>query len=119
MARACSTRSSPPVDARPSVGSASGWPSGWPPSASLADRARELAVIQDEQGYLCATDVDPDGTIRLTEHNCAIFGVANGTPAACQAELDLFREVLGVEIVRETHIAAGDRCCSYRVVRPD
>jgi predicted ArsR family transcriptional regulator len=89
------------------------------PDASLVDRARELAVIQDEQGYLCATDVDPDGTIRLTEHNCAIFGVANGTPAACQAELDLFREVLGVEVVRDTHIAAGDRCCSYRVVRPD
>ncbi len=90
-----------------------------PPDAGLADRARELAVIQDEQGYLCAADVDPDGTIRLTEHNCAIFGVASGTPAACQAELDLFREILGAEVVRETHIAAGDRCCSYRVGRPD
>ncbi len=87
------------------------------PDASLLDRARELAVIQDEQGYLCAADVDTDGTIRLTEHNCAIFGVANGTPAACQAELDLFTEVLGASVVRETHIAAGDRCCTYRVSR--
>ena len=36
-------------------------------------------------------------------------------PAACRAELDLFREVLGAEVVRERHIAAGDRCCEYRV----
>ena len=87
------------------------------PGASLADRARELAVIQDEQGYLCVTDIGADGTIRLTEHNCAIFGVASGTPAACQAELDLFSEVLGARVVRESHIATGDRCCSYRVSR--
>ena len=30
-----------------------------------------------------------DGTIRLREHNCAIFDVAQGTPAACDAELEL------------------------------
>ncbi len=54
-------------------------------------------------------------SIRLREHNCAIYHVARGTPAACQAELELFREVLGADVVRETHIASGDRCCSYRI----
>jgi predicted ArsR family transcriptional regulator len=84
--------------------------------ASLAERVRELAVLQDEQGYLANAVIGSDGTIRLLEHNCAILDVARGARAACDAELDLFREVLGADVVRETHIASGDRCCSYRIV---
>ena len=83
--------------------------------APLSARVRELSVIQDQQGYLCETILEPDGTIRLLEHNCAIYHVARGTAAACEAELELFREVLGAEVVRETHIASGDRSCTYRI----
>ncbi len=87
------------------------------PEARLVDRARELAVIQDEQGYLAETLIGPDGVIRLVERNCAIHRVAADNGAACQAELDLFREILGPDVVRETHIATGDRCCTYRIGR--
>ncbi len=88
--------------------------------APFLERVRELAVIQDEQGYLCAAELSADGTIRLREHNCAIYHVAAGNPAACEAELAMFQDVLGGDVVRETHIAAGDRCCTYRVsARPD
>ncbi len=86
-----------------------------PVDAPLVDRARELAVIQDEQGYLSETVIGADGFIRLVERNCAIHRVAADNGAACQAELDLFREVLGTDVQRETHIAAGDRCCTYRI----
>jgi len=86
--------------------------------APLAERVRALAVIQDEQGYLAAAAIRPDGTIELREHNCAILDVARGERSACNAELDLFRDVLGVDVVRETHIASGDRCCSYRIEPP-
>ncbi len=86
-----------------------------PVDAPLADRARELAVIQDEQGYLAEVLVGADGVIRLVERNCAIHRVAADNAAACQAELDLFREILGTDVQRETHIAAGDRCCTYRI----
>jgi predicted ArsR family transcriptional regulator len=86
-----------------------------PPDAPLVERARELAVIQDEQGYIAEVLIGADGVIRLVERNCAIHHVAAGTSAACQAELDLFRDVLGADVVRETHIAAGDRCCTYRI----
>ncbi len=89
-----------------------------PPDASLTARARELAVIQDEQGYLAEATIGADGVIRLVERNCAIHQVAADNAAACQAELDLFREVLGTSVVRETHIASGDRCCSYRIGGP-
>jgi DeoR family transcriptional regulator, suf operon transcriptional repressor len=85
------------------------------PAASLADRVRELAVIQDEQGYLCEATDAADGAIELRECNCAIYDVAQQTHAACDAELELFRDVLGAQIVRQTHIASGDRCCSYRI----
>jgi predicted ArsR family transcriptional regulator len=87
-----------------------------PKNAGLAARVRELSVFQDEQGYLCETMLERDGTIRLREHNCAIYNVATGSHAACGAELQLFRDVLGADVVRETHIASGDRSCTYKIV---
>ena len=87
-----------------------------PAGATLIDRVRELAVIQDEAGYLCSATVDDDGTsIHLSEKNCAIFRVATGHPGACAAELQMFSDVLGADVVRESHIMSGDRCCSYRI----
>jgi predicted ArsR family transcriptional regulator len=85
------------------------------PGASLADRVRELAVLQDGAGYLAEAIVGVDGSIRLREHNCAIFHLASNAGACCDNELAMFGEVLGVEVVRESHIAAGDRSCTYRV----
>jgi predicted ArsR family transcriptional regulator len=75
-------------------------------------------VIQDEQGYLAEAVIGADGVIRLVERNCAIHRVSSEHAAACQAELDLFRELLGTSVERETHIAAGDRCCTYRIGSP-
>ena len=86
-----------------------------PPGASLEARVRELAVIQDEQGYLSNAEIDADGTLRLRQCNCAIFGVAARSSSPCDAELQLFRDVLGADVVRESHIASGDRSCTYRI----
>jgi predicted ArsR family transcriptional regulator len=86
-----------------------------PADASLEDRVRELAVIQDEQGYLSSAVIDSDGTVRLQQCNCAIFGVASASASPCEAELALFEEVLGADVVRESHIASGDRSCTYRI----
>jgi predicted ArsR family transcriptional regulator len=83
--------------------------------APLLDRVRELSVIQAGHGYLAETVVSVDGTISMQEHNCAIYHIAAGSPAACQAELELFSDVLGADVVREQHIVSGDRCCSYRI----
>jgi predicted ArsR family transcriptional regulator len=85
-----------------------------PEGAPLEARVRELARLQDELGYISEARVDGDG-IRLLEHNCAVLDVARGSPAACRAELALFRDVLGTEVTRERHIATGDRCCEYRI----
>jgi predicted ArsR family transcriptional regulator len=87
------------------------------PAPTLADKVRELAVVQDEAGYLCRAETAPTNgaALELREHNCAILGAAAGHPAACRAELELFEEVLDARVVRTSHIASGDRCCSYRI----
>jgi predicted ArsR family transcriptional regulator len=86
--------------------------------ATLRDRVRVLAELQDEGGYLADAIVGEDGALRLREHNCAIDKIARRTTAPCEAELALFREVLGADVIRESHIASGDRCCSYRIDSP-
>ena len=137
--------------------------------ASLRERVGELALIQDEQGFLCelaAPDLgggvaadpaghrsegdpgDPtralgrapegrssedgpssvpegrssddgpssvDDALRLLEHNCPIYRIAEAVPDICEAEMRLFGEVLGADVVRETHIMSGARCCTYRI----
>jgi predicted ArsR family transcriptional regulator len=88
-----------------------------PEDADVADRVRVLAVLQDQAGYLAEAIVSDDGAIRLREHNCAIDKISRRTSAACDAELDLFRELLGPGVMRESHIASGDRCCTYLVSR--
>jgi predicted ArsR family transcriptional regulator len=87
------------------------------PAPTLAEKVRELAVIQDESGYVCRAETAPvDGaSLELREHNCAILGAAAGHPIACRAELQLFEEVLGARVVRMSHIASGDRSCAYRI----
>jgi predicted ArsR family transcriptional regulator len=88
-----------------------------PAGASLEDRVRELARLQDELGYLAEARTD-GGQLRLIEHNCAVLDVARASPLACQAELELFQDILGTDVRRERHIASGDRCCEYRVGPP-
>ncbi|MEO8208125.1 MAG: helix-turn-helix domain-containing protein [Chloroflexota bacterium] len=88
---------------------------------TLIDRVRALAVLQDSAGYLAEATVAADGTIHLREHNCAIFQVSRDIHGCCQAEAELFEDVLGVEVTRESHIASGDRSCTYRIgpAQPD
>ncbi len=86
-----------------------------PANATLWERVKEVASYQDETGYLGRATRDADGTIRLSEHNCAIYGVSGTYQIACAAELQLFGEVLDANVTRECHIAAGGRSCTYRI----
>lgn len=86
-----------------------------PEGAGLEDRVRVLATLQDEAGYLAEAIVGTDGTIRLREHNCAIDKISRRTQVPCESELAMFEDVLGACVERESHIASGDRCCTYRV----
>jgi predicted ArsR family transcriptional regulator len=51
----------------------------------------------------------------MRQANCAIYEVAMEHPQACASELELYQDVLGAEVIREAHIVAGDRTCTYRI----
>lgn len=82
----------------------------------FADRVAELARILDEDGYLADFEALPDGSFRITEHNCAVLGVARRWGLACTTEIDFLREALpDARIERVAHMIAGGHVCRYEV----
>jgi DeoR family suf operon transcriptional repressor len=81
------------------------------------DQVVELARILDEDGYLAEFEALDDGTFRITEHNCAILGVARRWGLACSTEIEFLREVLPqARIERVAHMMAGAHVCRYEIV---
>jgi DeoR family transcriptional regulator, suf operon transcriptional repressor len=82
----------------------------------LPDKVAELARILDEDGYLADFESLPDGTFRITEHNCAILGVARRWGLACSTEIEFIREALPeARVERVAHMMAGAHVCRYEV----
>ena len=83
----------------------------------LEERVAALTDLRDEAGYLAEWSADTDGSVVLTENNCAVHRVAENQPAVCAMELALMRRVLGpdVEVTRISHAMAGDAVCAYRI----
>jgi DeoR family suf operon transcriptional repressor len=80
------------------------------------DKVAELARILDEDGYLADFEARPDGTYRITEHNCAILGVARRWGLACSTEIEFIREALPEAWVeRVAHMMAGAHVCRYEI----
>jgi DeoR family suf operon transcriptional repressor len=84
---------------------------------SLEDRVRELTRILDEDGYVAeVTPLEDSSGYRITEHNCAILGVAMKYGQACGSELEFIRAALpDTEIQRVQHIVSGAFACTYEV----
>jgi DeoR family transcriptional regulator, suf operon transcriptional repressor len=81
-------------------------------------RVREVARMLDEEGYLAAVEELPDGSFRLTEHNCAVLGAAQEHPHICSSEIDFLREVLpDATVDRVSFMMDGAHVCAY-AVRP-
>lgn len=85
----------------------------------LKEQVAEVARLRDVAGYQAEWGAGPDGTLVLTENNCAIHRVAESHPAVCASELALLQRVLGpgVEVTRLAHAMAGDAVCAY-CIRP-
>ena len=88
------------------------------------ERIAELASILDDDGYLAGWERVDDTTFRITEHNCAVLGVAARYGQACSSELDFLREVLPeADVQRTSHMMAGAHRCAYLITlrhpRPD
>jgi DeoR family suf operon transcriptional repressor len=82
----------------------------------FSDRVAELTAILDADGYLADFARRPDGSYLVTEHNCAILGVAQRYGLACSTEIEFLREALpDASVERVAHRMAGGHVCSYEI----
>lgn len=81
------------------------------------EKARALAGLRDQAGYVTACESTPEGDVLLVENNCAVHRLAEKHSVVCTMELVLFRRVLGpdVDVTRVSHTMAGDPVCCYRI----
>jgi len=88
-----------------------------PARASLPKRLETLISIRNEEGYMAEVHRQQDGSFLLIENHCAISGAAKVCPKLCDAELEVFRAILGegVVIERTEHMMMGARRCAYRI----
>jgi DeoR family suf operon transcriptional repressor len=90
-------------------------------NGSLAERARRLVEIRQEEGYMAQlheVDTSEPREYILTEHHCAIAEVAESYPSICGHELEMFSFVLPDCLVERTHwINQGEHRCGY-LIRP-
>lgn len=83
------------------------------------EQVAALTAILDEDGYLAEAERLPDGSWRITEHNCAILTVAHGFSQACSSELAFIRDALpGASVRRVAHLMDGAHVCAYVVSPP-
>lgn len=83
---------------------------------SFKQRVAELTRILDEDGYLADVTIQPDGSFLVTEHNCAILGVAQRYGLACSTEIEFLRRSLpDATIERVAHKLSGAHVCSYEI----
>jgi predicted ArsR family transcriptional regulator len=86
---------------------------------TVVDRARKLAHLRTEEGYMAECTAAPDGSILLVENHCPVCAAARSCQGLCRTELEVFRALLpGASVERVDHILAGARRCAYRIDSP-
>lgn len=82
----------------------------------FSGRVAAVAAILDEDGYLADFTARPDGSYVITEHNCAVLGVAQRFGHACMSEIAFLRAALPeADVVRVKHMLGGAHVCAYEV----
>ncbi|RDC62338.1 helix-turn-helix transcriptional regulator [Adhaeribacter pallidiroseus] len=83
---------------------------------TIEEKIAAFAAIRYREGYLADWGKDDFGYL-LVENHCPICAAATATPAICQSELTVLKNVLGneVQVRRVDHILEGARRCAYRI----
>lgn len=85
-----------------------------PEEEDLSKRLSILATVLSEKGYLTEiTDSNDHFLVKI--YNCPIFRVSIEYQDVCVYDLELFRELLGTTVSRETCISIGDYACTYTI----
>jgi predicted ArsR family transcriptional regulator len=85
---------------------------------TLRQRVEALATMRTDEGYMAEVQAQADGAFLLIEKHCPICAAAVACTGLCGKELEVFRAVLGPNVVieRTEHMVVGARRCAYRVV---
>jgi predicted ArsR family transcriptional regulator len=84
---------------------------------TLQRRVEALAAMRTDEGYMAEVQTQADGSFLLLEKHCPICAAAVACTGLCGKELEVFRAVLGPNVVieRTEHMVVGARRCAYRV----
>jgi DeoR family suf operon transcriptional repressor len=85
--------------------------------ATLEDKVAAVVRLLSEQGFMAAWSVEDD-QLRLAEHHCAVRAVAEQFPEICAAEAEFLREVLQIDLQRDSYIPDGCNACEYTIAKP-
>ena len=83
-------------------------------SVSMTKRSHKseaLATFLSDQGYAASVAVKSHGE-EICQHHCPIAHVAAEFPQLCEAETELFSQLLGTHVQRLATIAHGDGVCT-------
>ncbi|GAA4823781.1 transcriptional regulator [Actinomycetospora corticicola] len=85
--------------------------------ADRAERVQRLATALTAEGYAASSRgaTSTGGGEQLCQHHCPVADVAAEFPQLCEAEAEVFAEVLGTHVQRLATIARGDAACTTHV----
>jgi predicted ArsR family transcriptional regulator len=80
----------------------------------LEKKVEKLTEVLTKEGFAATSDKGsgPTHTIQLCQHNCPIAHVAEKHNEFCDAELEMFNSILGVNVTRLSTIAKGGNVCT-------
>jgi predicted ArsR family transcriptional regulator len=83
----------------------------------ITKKVEIFAQVLSKDGFAATVEKGsgPTHTIQLCQHNCPIAHVAEKHPEFCEAELEVFNEILGVNVTRLSTIANGNNICTSMV----
>lgn len=89
-------------------------------------KAAELSEALRDSGFVAtvrpvgAPEADGSGGrgVQICQHHCPIAGVAGHNPEFCDAETEVFAEILGTHVQRLATIANGDGVCTTHIPLP-
>ena len=85
--------------------------------ADVDDRAAVVAQALSDEGFAASTASTPAGA-QICQHHCPVAHVAEQFPQLCEAEAELFAELLGTHVQRLATIAHGDGVCTTHLPHP-
>lgn len=85
--------------------------------ADVDDRAAVVAQALSDEGFAASTTSTPAGA-QICQHHCPVAHVAEQFPQLCEAEAELFAELLGTHVQRLATIAHGDGVCTTHLPHP-